>query len=196
MDDTTSTVLLQGLRDHGNHQAWEQFEHRYRTMLWSFCVKLGLQPADAQDAAQEAITAFIEAYQAGRYDREKGRLRSWLFGIAHRKAIDIRRRRGREVVVSDQSDGSVFLGSVESPDQAAHIWEQEWQAALLRACMDGVRREVNATTFEAFELQVLHEQPVAEIAGRLAMTPHAVHCAKSRVLDRIRKLRVVLEETW
>lgn len=196
MDDKTSTVLLQALRDHGNDRAWEQFERRYRTMLWSFCLKLGLQSADAQDAAQEAITAFIEAYQAGRYDREKGRLRSWLFGIAHRKAIDIRRRRGREVVVSDKTDGSMFLGAVESPDEAAQLWEQEWQAAVLRACMEGVRREVNAATFEAFELQVLHEKPVEEIAGRLSMTPHAVHCAKSRVLARIRELRPVLEETW
>lgn len=196
MDDTTSTVLLQGLRDHSNRQAWEQFERRYRTMLWSFCVKLGLQSADAQDASQEAITAFIEAYQAGRYDREKGRLRSWLFGIAHRKAVDIHRRRGREVVVSDQTDGSMFLSAVESPDQAAQIWEQEWRSAVLRACMDGVRSEFNPATFEAFELQVLHQQPVKEIAGLLSMTPHAVHCAKSRVLARIRELRLVLDEAW
>jgi RNA polymerase sigma factor (sigma-70 family) len=196
MDDTTSTVMLQGLRDNGNHQAWEQFERRYRTMLWSFCVKLGLQSADAQDAAQEAITAFIEAYQAGRYDREKGRLRSWLFGIAHRKAIDIHRRCRREIVISDQSDGSMFLGALESPNQATQIWEQEWQAAVLRACMDGVRREVNPATFEAFELQVLHQKPVAEIAGRLSMSTHAVHCAKSRVLARIRELRPVLDDVW
>jgi RNA polymerase sigma-70 factor, ECF subfamily len=196
MDDTTSTVLLQGLRDNSNRQAWEQFECRYRTMLWSFCVKLGLQAADAQDAAQEAVTAFIEAYQAGRYDREKGRLRSWLFGIAHRKAIDIHRHRRREIIVSDQTDGSMFLGAVESPDQAAQIWEQEWQSAVLRACMDGVRHEFNPATFEAFELQVLHQQPVAEIAGRLSMTPHAVHCAKSRVLARIREMRLVLDDAW
>jgi len=192
----TSTTLLAGLRNPQDQAAWERFSERYRPLVIRFARGLGLSGHDAQDAAQETMAAFFKAYRDGSYDREKGRLRSWLFGIAHRKVIDLRRRRAREVVVTDKSDASAFLGNVESSCEAEQIWEQEWQAAVLRACMDEIRREVKPETFQAFDLYVLRQKPAEEVMAHLGVTRHALHCAKSRILGRLRELQPVIEENW
>ncbi|MCH7721132.1 MAG: hypothetical protein IH988_09125, partial [Planctomycetes bacterium] len=89
--------LLEGLRNTNDHRAWQRFSDRYRPMVVGFASSLGLDDSDAQDAAQDTLLAFTKGYLAGEYDRDKGRLRSWLFGISWRKIRDIQRRQGREV---------------------------------------------------------------------------------------------------
>ena len=150
MDTATSLSLLDALHDPRNDEAWQRFVMRYQPMIVAFAAKCGLNDNDAQDAAQETMTAFVKGYREGAYDRSKGRLRSWLFGIAHRKVIDVQRRMGRERVLADRSDGTAFLQALESPAEAEDVWEQEWQEAVLRECMSEVSRLVDPATFKAF----------------------------------------------
>src|SRR3954470_19563500 len=94
---TTATVL-QKLRDFENHDAWESFAERFRTPVVSFAKGMGLRQADAEDAAQETLLAFAEAYRRGDYDPAKGRLSRFLFGIAYRQALKGRRVAGAGAV--------------------------------------------------------------------------------------------------
>jgi hypothetical protein len=87
----TSDTLLLGLADPGNRTVWQQFVERYRPPILRFARRRGLTGDDAEDAAQQSLVAFAQAYQEGRYDREKGRLRSWLFGIARNQIRKTRR---------------------------------------------------------------------------------------------------------
>jgi len=52
----------------------------------------------ADDCWQETFLAALEAYPTL---REPDRVRSWLFSIAHRKAIDSHRARGRDVPMAE-----------------------------------------------------------------------------------------------
>ena len=74
----TTTVLLEGLHDASNDAVWGEFDRRYRPVVFGFARRLGLDDADAADVAQETLTRFLEEYRRGVYDRERGRLRSWL----------------------------------------------------------------------------------------------------------------------
>ena len=78
MLSTTNTSLLAGLRDRSNDACWSEFFGRYQPLLVGFGHKLGLSETDAQDAAQETLMAFVSTYREGGYDRQKGRLRTWL----------------------------------------------------------------------------------------------------------------------
>ena len=192
----TSLTLLAGLRDQGNAAAWQRFADRYRPMVVSFAAKLGLSESDAQDAAQETLLAFAEGYRRGAYDRERGRLRSWLFGIAHRKIIDIQRRMGREQVLADRSDATGFLASVQAPDEAERLWEQQWQQAVLNECLAEVADQVDPTTFEAFRLYALAQWPPQQVARHLGLSRNAVYISKNRVISRMRELRQRMEDIW
>ena len=61
----TSTHLLEGLRSRGNNTVWNQFVERYRPMIVRYARRFGLNDADAQDAAQQSLAAFCDAYQHG-----------------------------------------------------------------------------------------------------------------------------------
>lgn len=196
LDTVTSLTLLEGLRDSGNREAWERFTERYRPMVVGFAVRLGLSENDAQDASQETMLAFVKGYREGAYNRDKGRLRSWLFGVAHRKTRDIQRRMGRERVMADRSDGSAFLGSIEAPDADQGVWEQEWQRAVLRACLAEVSSYFDANTLKAFELYVLEEWSADGVAEHLGTSRNVVYIGKNRVMSRLRELRRQMEEIW
>ena len=193
---TTSTILLQGIRDPANGPAWEQFDSRYRTVLLTTGRRLGLNPQDAEDAAQETLASFAESYRRQRFDRGKGRLRNWLLGIAHHKIHDVYRRRARrELLEADRPATTGFLDKI-TDERIDTIYETEWQRALLRACLQEVRHQVEPKTFEAFELVALNQWSAADVAAHLGSSRDSVYQSKSRVLARVSRLREELEEDW
>jgi RNA polymerase sigma-70 factor, ECF subfamily len=196
LDTVTSLTLLEGLRNPEDQVAWRRFADRYQPMMLSFARRLRLDDNDALDAAQETMLAFVTAYRREAYDRGKGRLRSWLFGIAHRKIVEIHRRRRKERVLADRSDVTGFLETIESPDAAEPLWEQEWQRAVLQACLAEVGKHVDHDTLESFRLYVLEEWPAEKVAAHLGLSRNAVYINKNRVLNRLRELQRWMEEIW
>lgn len=192
----TSTTLLQGLRCSENRSVWQSFADRYYPLIWRFARRLGLSPADAEDAAQETLLAFTRAYQAGDYDRDKGRLHDWLFGIARRQVSSVRRRLGREVQLPAQTDGTGPIERIPDNDTQAQLWDEEWQKAVLYQCLCEVRSALEPRTVEAFELFAWKGLPAAEVGAQLGMSPNAVFLAKHKVLKRIRELVPLMTDTW
>lgn len=78
----------------------------------------------ANESATEALLAYLG--QAGRYDREKGRLSSYLMGIAKKKALDrIRADTAREIREKKWAE-LVALGRVNPKDKMeAAVEDQE-----------------------------------------------------------------------
>jgi RNA polymerase sigma factor (sigma-70 family) len=73
---------------------------------------------EADDAFQETFLAALRAYPAL---RDATNLQGWLFTIAHRKALDVHRRRGRAAVpVADVPERGVE--DAEPPDAA--LWRR------------------------------------------------------------------------
>jgi RNA polymerase sigma factor (sigma-70 family) len=85
-------------------------------------------PHDAEDVFQETFIAALRAYEGLGHARN---LRSWLLTIAHNKAIDHHRARGRRAVPA--GDPEEVAGSVPSsnsrPDQVVGSRDPElWRA--------------------------------------------------------------------
>lgn len=195
MDWLTTSTVLRELRDFSNRAAWEQFAERFRRPIVSFARTLGLSTIDAEDVAQETLLAFAEAFRRGQYDRAKGRLSRWLFGIAYRQALNERRSGARAAARgAGGSDPDAILRNVPDEDAATVSWDHEWEQALLQQCLDQVRDEVEPVTFRAFELVVRGERSPAEAAAELGVPIKLIYNAKHRVLKRIRELRSALDD--
>lgn len=185
-----------GLRDPSNDRAWSEFAARYQPIVVSFARRLGLREDQAQDAAQETLIAFAKAYGDGRYDRGRGRLRSWLLGIAVNKIRDIQRQTAREVAVGGQDSHTSLIAAIPDERSLNEAWDKEWRRAILRACLDEVRRQVKPELMKAFELFVLREWPADRVAAHLGISRDVVYAAKSRILVRMQEARKFLEENW
>lgn len=193
----TSTALLEGLKAPDNSTVWLEFDNRYRPMITRYARRFGLTDQDAQDAAQQTLIAFCDSYRQGKYDRDKGRLRIWLFGIARNQILNTRRKkRGREVQVADASQATGFFDKIEDEDQLEQAWNEEWRQAVLRQCLEAVRKEFDGKTVEAFELFAWKGLPAQEVAEQLGMTANAVFLVKHRVMKRIRELLPAMEDIW
>ena len=194
----TTSHLLDGLKDPANQAVWQAYVGRYRPLVIQYGIRLGLSATDAEDAAQLSLIEFCSSYQANKYDRSRGRLRDWLFGIARNQVLNYRRRhlhRG-PMLIGDGSSGTDFFNALPDEESLTQVWEEEWRQAVLQQCLATVRAEVEPRTFEAFELFALKELPADEVAGRLGMTANAVFGAKRRILRRIREILPALQDEW
>jgi RNA polymerase sigma-70 factor (ECF subfamily) len=190
----TSTILLEGLKDRTDDTVWREFDSRYRPILLAVGRRLGLSPADSEDAAQETLVAFLAEYQAGGYQRQAGRLRDWLAGIMTHKVQDSRRRSTRQQqMLRDAAENGDLARDQPSVERAM---EEECHAALLRQCLERVRMEVAPQTIESFEMFALQQRPAEQVARQLGVTIDVVYQNKRRVLLRIRELWPELEKSW
>jgi RNA polymerase sigma-70 factor (ECF subfamily) len=196
---TTTTELLSALRQRGDGPVWTLFCERYRPLVSRFARKnFTLSDADAEDVAQDTLSAFHTAYRRGDYDRDRGRLRKWLFGIAANQVRTFLRKKyaSKEVSSSSVSNLTGPAGAILDESVWERQWEEEWRQAIYQQCMVEVRRQFNAQTVEAFELFAKDGLSAQEVAEQLGMTTNAVYLAKQHILKRIRELLPYMEEAY
>ncbi|MHC4441256.1 MAG: RNA polymerase sigma factor [Planctomycetota bacterium] len=183
----TSTDLLIGLGDLSNDKVWSMFCSRYRAVIISFARRAGLSEQDAQDAAQDTLLAFADAYRKGKYNRDKGHLRTWLFSIARHKIHDIQRKNFRQPMTVEPGERTRLLNRLPDDHSMSEIWEMEWQRAIIKTCLNDIYGRVEISTIRAFELLNFNNWTVDKVASHLGMTRNAVYKAQRRVLTRLRE---------
>lgn len=193
MHTRTATVLLNGLHDPANEEVWREFDARFRPILFGFACKLGLDHADATDVAQEALTRFLTAYREGRYQRQRGRLSSWLIGIARNCIVDLQRK----VAAGPHVGGVSAIGELPDRFRMTAIWEAECEQQLLTLALDALRTQTRADpqTLRAFEMLCFQNRAPADVAEALGMSLNSVYLAKNRSLTRLRAIVLELTES-
>ena len=190
----TTTQVLEDLKAADNDElAWQRFCEHFNPVVVNFARRLGLSTTDAEDAAQEAMLAFLKAFRSGKYQREKGRLSNWLFGVARRVILNFRRDQPLERLIADKTTATSYWDLIQDDGNIKHSWETEWNRMVLTKCLEQARRELDPKVFKAFELYALSDTPVDKVAQRLSMSRNAVYIAKSRVLSRLRQLKQQFE---
>ena len=184
--NTTTTALLDALRDPDQSTVWETFDSRYRPIIMGIARRLGLSEHDAADIAQETLAQFLRDYRAGKYERGRGRLRSWIIGIVKHRVADLKRAalRRREL------HGESVIAEIPADDALEQIWDAEQRDAILRDAFVDLRRHTRTsdTSLRAFERLCFDGQTPAAVAAELGITTHDVYMAKNRVTDRLREI--------
>jgi RNA polymerase sigma-70 factor (ECF subfamily) len=196
MDWVTTSTILDGLRDLENRAAWDGFVRRFRSPIVSFAAGMGVPASEREDVAQETLLAFVGSYQKGAYDRGKGRLSSWLFGIAYRQVLmHIRREKRPDRPLPAPGDGRASGDDPSDARFATTHWDLKWEEFVFAECYRRVRAELSDETLRAFEAVVFEDASADEAAARLGVPVKAVYNAKHRVLKRVREVRAELEAT-
>jgi len=195
MDWITTSTILQDLTDFNNRTAWDRFARRFCGPITRFARQLGLSQADAEEAAQETLLAFAEAFRKGQYDRNRGRLSRWLFGIAFRQVQAKKRSVIRRSAQSTHAAGAPIWQDVADETSAVASWDREWEQSLLSMCLERVRQQVEPATMHAFDLVMRDGQSPAKAADILGVPVRSVYNAKYTVLTRLRALKAELEDS-
>ncbi|MCA9304992.1 MAG: hypothetical protein KDA16_00535 [Phycisphaerales bacterium] len=183
----TTTLLLERLHDSQDAEAWRLFDERFRGVLIATGLRLGLTRTDAEDAAQETMLQALREYQAGKYDRARGRLSSWIVGIARHRIIDARRQGARRAGHLAALSEVAAMNDVREADVAdafdhaleRHIFEEAWR--VLKEETKG-----DSASLEAFELTSLRGVAIASAARMTGLSVDQVYLARNRVSKRLR----------
>jgi len=161
---------------------WAQLDARYRPVIAGLARRLGATGADAEDVAQQTLAEFVQAYRLGRYDRGKGRLSSWILGIARNTALATVRKRRRE------SGGGGEQAMADDDQALRQAWIDERDRVILLRALGVLRDEsaIDDRTLTAFELVALRGVPAAEVGAQCGMSVDQVYVARSRVTKSLR----------
>jgi RNA polymerase sigma factor (sigma-70 family) len=179
--DTTRHSLLIRVRDPADQAAWFEFDGIYRPMLQRFARTRGLGPAEADEIAQQCMTA-VHRYIGGfEYDPTKGRFKAWLRTMVNNRIKNL--VRDRREMQAETGELRRLLEPGESPEE---LFDTVWRQEHLRHCLRRIKTEVEDSTFKAFVAYVMEERPIDEVCRELDMTANQVHAIKSRLTKRIR----------
>ena len=183
---TTTTLLLESLFQSDDEKAWREFHDRYAPIILAFARRLGLNEPDAADVAQDTLLSFVRDYRAGKYDRSRGRLRSWIIGIVKHRAADLLRAQAGLQAVRGES----AIAELPDDDQLMALWDAEHRRVILVRAMVELRAttKLGHKTIRAFELFVLGQQRASAVAAELGLTAQDVYMAKNRVAERLREI--------
>lgn len=168
--------------------AWERLVGLYGPLVYHWCRRAGLQPADSRDVGQEVFRAVMRGIAQFRRDREGDTFRGWLRAITRHKISDSLRERPRALtgtgapelhgVPATSGPGAADLGAGEDAADARIV---------CRRALALIRDAVEERTWQAFWRVTVEARPPADVAGELGISPNAVYLAKSHVLRRLRE---------
>lgn len=194
-DDTLMAAYARG-----EAAAFEQLYERHRLPLYRFVRRL-LGNANAAQADEVFQDTWLRVVQArARWQPQGATFRTWLFTLAHHRAIDLLRKSGREVALDahEAEDGEPWQPSAEASAAWQH-WPAPASAALqgdelafwrragekLLACLD----ELPLAQRSAFLLHHDDGLALAEVAHALEV---GFETAKTRLRYAMAKLRACM----
>ncbi len=190
----TTSAMLEALRDPANQAVWSALDSRYRSIISAVAMRAGLRGEDASDVAQQTLVDVMTGFRAGQYDRAKGRFRTWILTIAHRRVIDVLRGRYRAADWRGDSaiDDHPNFEAIESS------WNDETQKKIVHESLRLLDEECQAspTTKRAFELVQLRGVPEESVAKECGISVDQVYVIKHRMLKRLREIIERLQEAY
>jgi RNA polymerase sigma-70 factor (ECF subfamily) len=178
MNGSTSSLsdrqLLQGTI-RGNEAAFAELYQRYSTPLYNYLLRLIHEQGVAEELLQEV---FVAAWQSAARFRGQAKVSTWLFRIAHHRAVDwLRKRR------PDPLEEAARLPADDCPEEEAL---DAWRADRLRTALDGLSSDHRAV----LELVFYRGLSYREVANVMDCP---VGTVKSRVSHAKRRLNGILK---
>jgi RNA polymerase sigma factor (sigma-70 family) len=160
----------------------------------AFARRLGLDEEDAGEVAQVTLTQFAADYQAGRYHRDRGRLSSWIIGIARNRIAD----RGRDLQRQRALRGESALLDLADDHTITEAWETARQRVIFERALEVLRTDTRMSrhTLLAFELCAIRNTPPESAAQECGMTVAEVYVAKNRAIKKLREIVTQLTQEF
>lgn len=181
----TSKSLLERLGDRADSASWQQLLDIYTPMIRGWIPRHGVQPSDAEDLTQEVLGVVVRELPRFRHNGRRGAFRVWLRTITTNCLRHYWRRRRHEVTAQE----AALLDQLDDPaSDLSGLWDREHDQHVVGRLLEMLEPDFRPTTWRAFRRQVLDGESAEAVAAELGLSINAVLVAKSRVLQRLRRL--------
>ncbi len=172
----------------GSAYAWEKLVKRYESKIYNHGLRLTGNSSDAMDLMQEV---FLGVYRNLHRFRGDAKFSSWIFRIAHNKAVDMNRRKRLMTTTpkfANEDDGYEFdkFPGKKELEPENKLGESEQNVRVLK-----MLNELSSDQRSIVELKIFQSLTFDEIAE---LQDISANTAKTRFYSALKKLKVVSEE--
>jgi RNA polymerase sigma-70 factor (ECF subfamily) len=142
----------------GDRDAYSWLVDRYKDLVFTVCIRMLGNAADAAEAAQDV---FVKAYRSIGSFQEKSKYSTWLYRIAYNHCISVIRRKVKVIDLVDEiPEESEETGELNGMD----LLSSEERSKYLRQAID-VLPETDAVVVTLFYYEELSLEEIAGITG-------------------------------
>ncbi len=183
IDEQDDLTLIAAISQ-GDSQALEALYDRYAAVVYRMALRIVKNQELAEDIVQEVFWRVWR--RSSSFERGRGRVAQWLFGVAHNLCIDeLRRMRSRPISVYEDVEHPLIQ---QLPDEHTDVASEAWQAEQRRMITDMLDQLPNAQR-QAIEMAYFGGMSHQEIATRLNRPLGTI---KTRVRLGLHKLKSLL----
>lgn len=184
--DTRASLLLQ-VKAGDDPNAWDEFVAVYRPIVYRLARRRGLQDADAEDLAQQVLISVARSIEGWQQRDESVRFRHWLRRVTKNAIINLLTRGPKERAAGSTSVHELLQQHDADDRELARDLEIEYRREIFFRAAAIVKSEITTDSWKVFELAVIEDIPIEEVAVTLDKSVGAVYAARSRVMKRLRR---------
>ena len=182
-NESTRSSVLAAVTDTGNEAAWRRFFDLYAGFVFSIARSKGLNDTDADDIVQTVFADLARNLPSFRYDRAKGKFRSYLTGLVHWRVND-RLRSGKRDAGLKASFWEEAKAAAADDDGFS---EREWRQAAMEEALRRIKPEARPEHYAAFVASAVEGQDTETVMRIYGISRDNLYQIRKRLTARLRE---------
>ena len=182
-NETTRSSVLKAVANTENEAAWNRLFNLYAGFVFSIARRKGLNDTDADDMVQMVFTDLARNLPTFKYDREKGRFKSYLTGLVNWRVIDRLKTLKRDAEL--KADLRKYVRSAAGKDDT--FSEREWQAAATEEALRRLKPDVRPEHYAAFVASAVEGQDTETVTKLYGISSDNLYQIRKRLTAKLRE---------
>ena len=183
-NETTRSSVLRAVANTENEAAWQRFFDLYAGFVFSIARSKGLNDTDADDIVQMVFIDLARNLPSFKYDREKGRFRSYLAALVKWRVIDRLKAVRRDAdLKADFMEEAKSAATTEDED----FEEREWQSAAMEETLRRIKPEVRPEHYAAFVASAVEGQDTDVVTKLYGISRDSLYQIRKRLTVKLRE---------
>ena len=183
-NETTRSSVIRAVANTENEAAWQRFFDLYAGFVFSIARSKGLNDTDADDIVQMVFADLARNLPSFKYDREKGRFRSYLAALVKWRVIDRLKAVRRDAdLKADFMEEAKSAATTEDKD----FEEREWQSAAMEETLRRIKPEVRPEHYAAFVASAVEGQDTDVVTKLYGISRDSLYQIRKRLTVKLRE---------
>ncbi len=181
--ESTRSSVLKAVADTGNDAAWNRFFDLYAGFVYSLARYKGLKPEDADDMVQVVFADLARNLPTFKYDRAKGKFRSYLAGLVNWRVMDRLKTLKRDADLKSDFWTKMKAAGCGDDDFA----EREWQSAAMEEALRRMKPDVRPEHYAAFVASTVEGQDTEAVMSLYGLSRDNLYQIRKRLTAKLRE---------
>ena len=182
LNEETRSSVLAGVRA-GSEAAWGRFFDTYAGFVYGIARHKGLNETDADDIVQVVFADLARNLQTFKYDREKGRFRSYLTGLVNWRVVDRLKASKRDAELK----ANFWKEAKTAATDDEGFSEREWQQAALEEALRRIKPDVRPEHYAAFVASAVEGQETDVVTKLYGISRDSLYQIRKRLTVKLRE---------